>query len=340
MSMTAITSFPAVQTRWHHPLLWLSVAMAASTVATLAGLIFDARLLDGAALWAKPFKFSISILVYAVTLSWLLGQLPRWRRLAWWAGTVTAVFLAVEMGIIGGAAAAGNRSHFNVSTPLAASLWSAMAVSIVIVWLAALLVALLLFKAPLGDPARSLAIRAGFVVALIGMALAFLMTGPTADQLKSFQGIAGAHTVGFADGGPGLPLLGWSTQAGDLRVPHFVGMHALQLIPLAALLLELGARRIPILRAATTRLGLLWVLVAYYLGAVALLTVQALAGQSVVRPDGAVAIWGLALLAGAGLAVGVVLSRARHAGLPPVRDPRRDAADQPGDGLTRKPSLP
>lgn len=313
MSMTATTSFPALQTRWHHPLLWLSLAMAGSALVTLAGLIFDPRLLDGAPLWAKPFKFSTSILIYAVTLSWLLGQLPRRRRLAWWAGTVSAVFLAVEMMIIGGAAAAGNTSHFNVSTPFAAGLWSVMAASIVIVWLAALLVALLLFRAPLGDPARSLSIRAGLFIALIGMALAFLMTGPTADQLNDFQGIAGAHTVGLPDGGPGLPLLGWSTEAGDLRVPHFVGMHALQIIPLAALLLELGARRIPLLQAPATRLGLLWILVMSYLGALALLTAQALAGQSVVHSDVAFTIWGVTLLAAAGLAVLVVLTRGRRA---------------------------
>jgi hypothetical protein len=287
--------------------------MAASTLAALAGLIFDPRLLDGAPLWAKPLKFSVSILIYALTLSWLLGQLQRWRRLAWWAGTLAAVFLAVEMVIIGGAAAAGNKSHFNVSTPLAAGLWSAMATSIVIVWLAALVTALLLFRAPLGDPARTLAIRAGLVIALIGMALAFLMTGPTAEQLNSFRGIVGAHTVGLPDGGPGLPLLGWSTTAGDLRVPHFVGMHALQLIPLSALVLELGARRARLLRDTSTRLGLIWVLVGAYLGAVALLTAQALAGQSVARPDATLTAWGVALLAAAGLAVVVVLSRGRRA---------------------------
>ncbi|HSO16710.1 MAG TPA: hypothetical protein VLS95_12220 [Arthrobacter sp.] len=313
MSVTAASPFLAVQTRWHRPLLWLSLAMAASTLAALAGLALDPRLLDGAPLWAKPLKFSVSILIYAVTLSWLLGQLQRWRRLAWWAGTLAAVFLAVEIVIIGGAAAAGNKSHFNVSTPVAASLWSVMAASIVIVWIAGLVTALLLFRAPLGDPARSLAIRAGFVIALIGMALAFLMTGPTAEQLNSFRGIVGAHTVGVPDGGPGLPLLGWSTSAGDLRVPHFVGMHALQLIPLSALLLEFGARRVPLLRAAATRLGLIWILVLSYLGAVALLTVQALAGQPVVRPDATVTAWGVALLAAAGLAAVVVLRRGRRA---------------------------
>ena len=301
-------SWPSPRTvTWHRPLLWLALAMAAVTLVGVVGLLVDPRTLTGAPLWAKPLKFAMSILIYSLTLSWLLGLLRRGRRLAWWAGTITAVFLTVEMIVIVGAAGAGVTSHFNVTTPFHAALWSVMAVSIVIVWVIALLVAVLLFRADLGDPARSLAIRAGALVAVAGMGLAFLMTGPTAAQLDSFQGIAGAHTVGVPDGGPGLPLLGWSTVAGDLRIPHFVGMQALQAIPLAALLLELLARRIPALAEPLTRFRLIWVVIGLYLGVLALLTGQALAGQSIVRPDVVVVVSAVSLMVAASIAAGGVL---------------------------------
>ena len=292
---------------WHRPLLWLALAMAGVTVVGAVGLLIDPRIVTGAPLWAKPLKFAISILVYSLTLSFLLGLVRRGRRVAWWAGTITAAGLLVEMVIIVGAAAAGATSHFNETTPFHAALWHVMAGSIMVVAAIALLVAVLLFRTDLGDPARSLAIRAGALIAVAGMGLAFLMTEPTATQLDNFAGIAGAHTVGMSDGGPGLPLLGWSTVAGDLRIPHFVGMHALQLIPMAALLLEFLARRIPALAPPATRFRLLWVVIGLYLGVLALLTGQALAGQSIVRPDMPVTAIAVLLLAGAVLAAADIL---------------------------------
>ena len=310
---------------WHRPLLWLSFGMIALAAIALVGLVIDHRTITGMPLWVKPLKFALSVFIYSVTLSWLLGQLRRARRLAWWAGTVAAVFLAVEIVVIYGAAFVDTTSHFNVSTPFSAALWGTMAVSIVIVWSATILVAVLLFRADLGDPARSFAIRSGLVIAVIGMGLAFLMTSPTAAQLANFQGIAGAHTVGLPDGGPGLPLLGWSTVAGDLRIPHFVGMHAMQVIPIIALLLELGSRRISVLRDPRTRLGILVVIAALYLGVIAVLTVQALSGQSIVHPDTAIATVSTTLFLAAAVGIGVVVRGFRT---PPVtvRAPRPPAS--------------
>jgi hypothetical protein len=295
--------------RWHRPLLALAAVMVVLAAVCSVGLVVDPRLITGAPLWAKPLKFAVSIAVYALTLAWLIGLLVRWRPVAWWAGTVSAVFLAVEAVVIVGAAATGTTSHFNVSTPLATAVWAVMAVSISIVWIAALPVALLLLRTRLGDPARTLAIRAGLVIALIGMAIAFLMTSPTAGQLADFRGIAGAHTIGSADGGAGLPLLGWSTVAGDLRVPHFVGMHALQLLPLAALSLELLSARLPALRRPGTRWGIILVVTVLYAAVLAALTAQALRGESVVRPGSGMIAASVSLFAAAAVAIVVVLRR-------------------------------
>jgi len=262
----------------------------------------------GVNLWEKPLKFAISIAVYAITWSWLIGQLTRFRKVAWWAGTASAVLLVIEMVIIVGLAAAGGTSHFNVSTPFNTAMWSVMAFSITALWIATFVVSIILFRNPFADPARTLAVRAGAMIALAGMGLAFLMTGPTAAQLDDWQGIAGAHTVGLADGGPGLPVLGWSTVAGDLRIPHFVGMHALQLIPLALLLLELASRRVTILRSATVRRDLVWVVTGAYVAVLALLTWQALRGQSIVQPD-ATTLAAAAVIAAASLAAVVAVLR-------------------------------
>lgn len=281
---------------WHRPLLWLAVAMTGLAVASALGLFVDHCEVTGVNLWLKPLKFAISIALYSVTLSWLIGQLERMRRIASIAGTVSVIGLLIEIVIIVVVAATGDTSHFNVSTPLHAALWSAMAASIVTVWIMTFVVAIALLRADLGDRARVLAIRAGVIMALVGMALAFLMTGPTADQLDDYQGIIGAHTVGTADGGPGIPMLGWSTVAGDLRIPHFIGMHALQVLPIAAIVLEWLGRRFELVSAGV-RYRLTVVTTVAYAALVAMVTWQALVGQSIVRPAGVVLVAGIIVTA-------------------------------------------
>ncbi len=299
--------------RWHRPLLVLGILLAALSVATLVGWLVDDRELLGVNQWEKPLKFAISGAIYAVTWAWIIGHFTRWQRAAWWAGTIITVTLAIELIVIVGAAVAGITSHFNVSTPLATTLWSIMAAAITTLWIATFVAAVALWRNPGADPARQAAIRTGVAISLLGMGLAFLMTSPNAEQLSAFQGIAGAHAVGVADGGPGLPLLGWSTIGGDLRIPHFIGMHALQALPLLALLLELGARRLPLLRDSLVRRGLVLTGAGTYLAVVGLVTMQALRGQSIVAPDALTLSIGIAIAALAlAVSLGVLAAGSRR----------------------------
>jgi hypothetical protein len=256
----------AVARRGHRGLFVFAVAMAVLTPVLAVLAVVDDRVLLGAPLWFKPLKFAISLALYAATLSWMLGQL-RERTLARTGWIVTAA-AAIEMAVIVGQAAVGNRSHYNMDTPLSAALWGTMGVTIVVLWLATLAVALRFLREPGRDRAATTAIRLGLVVALIGLAEGFLMA------------TAATHTVGAPDGGPGLPLLGWSTVGGDLRIAHFVGMHALQGLPLFAAALAVGHRLDEV-----TSVRLVQIAAAAWTGLVVLLTWQALRAQPLLAPD-------------------------------------------------------
>lgn len=301
---------------WHPALMTVAAVMALFAVVSVVGLLVDPRTVLGAPLWAKPLKFSVSILLYAVTWAWLIAHLPRWRRLAHRLGTVIAVTLLVEQALILWAAATGTTSHFNVSSPLHVVVWGVMAVSITVLYLCTFVTSAALFFLRLPTPALTVAVRLGAVIALGGIGVAFLMTGPTPTQLTSPDGIVGAHAVGVADGGPGLPVLGWSTTGGDYRVAHFVGMHALQLIPLVALALTVLARRVTRLRSDTTQVRIVVVVALAYACGTVLLTLQAAAGESVVHPSAAVAAVAGAILLAASVATVLTLCRRLRLAIP------------------------
>ena len=318
----------AATTTWHRPLLWLAAAMLGLTVVALVGALVDGREVLGVNLWIKPLKFAISTAIYAVSLAWVIGLLQKRARLGRIIGTVTVIGLAIEIVIIVGAAAAGLTSHFNVSTPFHAALWSTMAVSIVVVWSMTMVAAIALFRTDLGDRARTLGIRAGAILAVVGMGLAFLMTSPNAQQLASYEGIAGAHAVGIPDGGPGLFLLGWSTVAGDLRIPHFVGMHALQIFPLLVVALELLATRVPLLANGRVRARLVVVAIVAFGATLGVLTWQALSAQSIVSPSGPILVAGIAVTVATVVSALVVLFAGRRGGAEPELTLAEPAAER------------
>jgi hypothetical protein len=292
-----MTSVLADARRGHRGLFAFAVAMSVLTPVLAVLAVVDDRVLLGAPLWLKPLKFAISLALYSATLSWMLGQL-RERALSR-TGWIITVAGAVEMAIIVGQAAVGNRSHYNMDTPLSAALWSTMGVTIAVLWLATLAVAVRFLRVPGRDRAAGTAIRLGLVVALIGLGEGFLMAS------------MGAHAVGVPDGGPGLPLVGWSTTGGDLRIAHFVGMHALQGLPLLAAALAAVSRLDEITRGRLVRIT-----AASWTGLVVLLTWQALRAQPLLAPD-AVTLAALAtLVAATGVATVGTLAAVRRTTVP------------------------
>jgi hypothetical protein len=222
----------------HHRVLFLvgNAFLIAALILVPLWLLDPTELL-GVSIWEKPLKFFISTGIFCLTYSWLSAHLTRWPRIIRWAGSVIAVSLVIEMVAITGAAAAGTTSHFNVSTPLATFVWAVMATFINAVLVATIVLSVLILFERDEPLTLRLGLGLGSGITAVGMGLAFLMVTPTEAQLLAPQGIFGAHAVGVPDGGPGLPFLSWSTVAGDLRVGHFFGLHAIQ-VAIAILLVQ------------------------------------------------------------------------------------------------------
>ena len=283
-------------------LTWAVIASVGLFVATILLSIFDSRLVTGAPAWVKPMKFAISITLYTGTLAWMLSFVEGHPRLVRWIGGLTALGFAVEMVAIFIQAARGVRSHFNVGTPLDAILFGFMGWFVMVIWLMNIATAVLLMRQKMDNRPFAWALRLALLVTAVGSVLGFLMTQPTPDQFAALQAgetvnVLGAHSVGVEDGGPGLPFVGWSTEGGDVRPAHFVGLHALQIIPLLGIFINrrFGSRLPDGRRTALVVIGGLG-----YLGLVLLLLWQSQRAQPLIAPDS------LTLTALAGL-VGVVV---------------------------------
>ena len=282
------------------PLTAAGLLMIGVLAATLVGLLADPRVVTGAPVWLKPAKFAVSIAVYTLTLAWIFSLLPDWPRMRRVVGWTTAVTLVLEVAIIAGQAFRGTTSHFNVGTVFDGALFTIMGLAILVQTLATVAVAVALWRTQLADRALGWALRLGVTITIVGASTGALMTQPTRAQLDAARAgarltVAGAHTVGAPDGGPGLPGTGWSTAHGDLRVPHFLGLHAMQVLPVIAL--GLARRRV----SDAVRVRLTVVGAGSYVGLFGILLAQALRGQSVAAPDAMtlalVGVWAVATVA-------------------------------------------
>ena len=207
-------------------LAWTGALMLLQAVAALALMPLDHRTILGLDPWIKPFKFSVSIAIFLWTVAWILPTLRASRRVKSFFSWGFAICMVVEIACIAGQSARGVRSHFNFETGFDSTVFGTMGTMIGVnsMLLAALLLLFVVCGADLA-PSCLWAVRLGLLVTLLGSAQGGLIVAH------------GQHAVGVADGGEGLPLVNWSTEGGDLRVAHMIGLHGMQIVPLFALLL-------------------------------------------------------------------------------------------------------
>ncbi len=170
--------------------------------------------------WIKPFKFYLSSLIFVWSMAWYLGHLKPSGLISAYSWVVVAV-LVFELIYISWQAGKGELSHFNLSTKFYSSMFGLMGLAITVMTLFTLIIGVMFFQQSWNLPFGYLwGIRLGIILFVI-----FAFEG-------GIMGSQLSHTVGAPDGGPGLRLLNWSVSHGDLRVAHFIGMHALQVLPI------------------------------------------------------------------------------------------------------------
>ncbi|MET9631907.1 hypothetical protein ABZX92_31030 [Lentzea sp. NPDC006480] len=219
-------------TNWHRPLLVNTLLMLGLAVASAVGILVDDRTLLGDPIWLKPLKFGLAFALYSGTLSWLLSTLTRGRRTGWWMGTLFAVAAFAEVAAITLQAARGTFSHFNTSTDpitlLATQIFTNGVAALFLLQLA--IVVLVLFQRG-GDRALMRAVRWGLALATIGMIVPVYWMATEIHQ-RTVVDANGAEIVMYQSHDVGA--------GGDFRVPHFIGLHAIQVL----LLVVFASRRL------------------------------------------------------------------------------------------------
>lgn len=197
--------------------MWVAAAHAALGVLAAFALLVDAAPVDGVHPALKPMRFGFSIALFLASMAVLVPALSVRASVREGLAWTLAATMMVEMIPIIVQAGRGTGSHFNVRTPLDAGLWRLMTSAIAVAVLAMLIVTVVAWARPLlgrGGTPLSPVVAAAWRLALVFFFLATVTGVRMAGQAS--------HT---------------SPGGGDLRIPHFIGVHTLQTLPLVGLAL-------------------------------------------------------------------------------------------------------
>lgn len=224
---------------------------------------FDDRLVTGEDPWVKPAKFALANATFLLTAGWLVFDLRLPVKISRRLTRAVGIAITSETVLITLQAARGTSSHFNMTSPFNTFVQALMGVLIVLNTVAVGYIAWKYWRGrPSLPPAYLWGVRLGLLIFLLASIEGFAMVANR------------GHAVGTSDGGPGLPIVNWSTVGGDLRIAHFFGLHALQVLPVIGAVLS----RLRFALFVTPAFVIIAVGIAYGLFAL-LLFVSAMAGR-------------------------------------------------------------
>jgi hypothetical protein len=206
----------------------LAIVLALGLIPLYAAMALDTRIFQGESPWMKPVKFHYALGVYTISLAFFARYMPaatlKGRPWRWFTAAVVVAIVA-EVVWIAAAAMQNTASHFNTEVPAFAAVYNLMGAFAVLLTSASLVMGISVWRNRDSGlaPALHLSVASGLI-------LTFLLTVPVAGYLSS----TGGHFVG--DSTRELMIMGWSRDAGDLRVAHFLATHALHFVPVAGLL--------------------------------------------------------------------------------------------------------
>ncbi|HEY2677648.1 MAG TPA: hypothetical protein VGI65_11825 [Steroidobacteraceae bacterium] len=190
---------------------------------------FDLRTLDDVDVWAKPAKFVFSVAVFALTTAWFFGYVQPARRSSLSLRSIVAIIIlagSFEIIYISWQAGHGLASHFNKSSVFFEVMYGLMGLGAVLLVTTSLLLAWEIGRRP--APGFSPDYLAAVVT---GLVLCCVLGGGFGIYMSQQAG----HSVGAVGGH--APIFGWNRAGGDLRIAHFMGIHAQQALPVLGLLI-------------------------------------------------------------------------------------------------------
>jgi hypothetical protein len=220
----AITSFLASARRGSPLLFWSAIAMTLVMAMCLVLPFWDLRQFNGVSTWEKPAKFGLSFVVHFATVAWGMSLLTPQTRGAKTASILMFAAAWFEIVYIVFRASRGEGSHFNSDTFISGLMYGMMGMGALLLTATTAFIGWRIFQ----QRTDSLMLYATGLGFMLGALLGTIGGGHLSSQPSHWIG-------GDMTDATGLFFFHWSTTGGDLRVSHFIGLHAIQFVPLAGL---------------------------------------------------------------------------------------------------------